>query len=104
MASANVTKEAIWLCTLLADLGFPQSTTTIIHADNQGCIALAKNPVAHSQAKHIDIHHHFLCECITSGEIMFKYCPMTQMIVDILTKPLPHDLFEQFHTAVRVIE
>ena len=104
MASANATKEAIWLRSLLSDLGFPQPTTTVIHADNQGCIALAKNPVAHSRAKHIDIRHHFLRERIANNEISFKYCPTTRMIADILTKPLPRDLFEQFRTAVGVIE
>jgi len=64
VASANATKEAIWLRTLLTELDFPPITATMIHADNQGCIALANNPVSHSRAKHIDIHHHFIRECI----------------------------------------
>ena len=64
IASSNATKEAIWLCTLLTELNFPPTTATIIHADNQGYIALANNPVAHSHAKHIDIRHHFICERI----------------------------------------
>jgi len=64
IASSNATKEAIWLCTLLTELDFPPATTTIVHADNQGCTALASNPVAHSRAKHIDICHHFIHECV----------------------------------------
>jgi len=62
VASSNTTKEAIWLRTLLTKLDFSPTTTTIIHADNQGCIALASNPVTHSCAKHIDIRYHFICE------------------------------------------
>jgi len=27
------------------DLGYPQESATIIHEDNQGCIALSKNPI-----------------------------------------------------------
>ena len=42
--SANPTKEAIWLYTLLQELDFLQATTTIIHADNQGCICNSKQP------------------------------------------------------------
>jgi len=30
------------------------------HVDNQGCIALSKNPTHHSHTKHIDIQHHFI--------------------------------------------
>jgi len=60
VASANATKEAVWLHTLLTELDFPPMTATVIHADNQGCIALANNPVSHSRAKHIDIRHHFI--------------------------------------------
>ena len=50
----------MWFCTLLKDLGYSQGTVTILHVDNQGCIALPWNPVAHSQAKHIDTQHHFI--------------------------------------------
>jgi len=48
IASANATKEAIWLLTLLNKLNFPQNNTTIIYTNNQGCIALAHNPISHS--------------------------------------------------------
>ena len=56
---ANVTKEAVWLCILLSKLDFPQTTATVIHTDNQGCIALASNPVSYSWAKYIDIWYYF---------------------------------------------
>jgi len=60
VASANTTKEAVWLQTLLKEVGYPQSQVTIVHADNQGAIALAQNPTSHSRAKHIDIRFHFI--------------------------------------------
>ena len=41
MALANTTKEAVWLRTLLKEVGYPQSQATIMHADNQDTIALA---------------------------------------------------------------
>jgi len=60
VTSANATKEAVWLQTLLKEVGYPQSQATIVHADNQGAIAFAQNPTSHSRAKHIDIHFHFI--------------------------------------------
>ncbi len=60
MATSQCTKEAIWLRKLMADVGLVQVGATTIMCDNQGCIALAKNPTHHSRTKHIDIQHHFI--------------------------------------------
>jgi len=37
----------------------PSSAVTI-YSNNQGAIALAKNPTNHARTKHIDIQHHFV--------------------------------------------
>ena len=103
MASSNATKEAIWLRVLLEDMGFPQTTATLIHADNQGCIALARNPVAHSRAKHIDIRHHFIRERLQNSEIRLEYCWTKDMLADIFTKQLPREAFETFRSALGVV-
>ena len=92
MAAANTTKEAIWLRVLLEDLGYPRINATIIHTDNQDCIALACNPVTHTHAKHIDICHHFIRECVESQEINLWYCSTKDMIADILLNNSPGKL------------
>jgi Reverse transcriptase (RNA-dependent DNA polymerase) len=104
MAAANATKEAIWLRTLLQDLGFTQVQATTIWGDNTGCIALAHNPIAHSRAKHIDIRHHFIRERIASDEINLVSCSTKDMIADIFTKALPRESFEKFRDALGVGE
>ena len=104
MAASNATKEAIWLRTLLSDMGFPPTQATTIHADNQACIALAHNPVNHSRAKHIDIRHHFIRERVANKEINLQHCSTKDMLADILTKQLPRDAFEKFRAALGVGE
>ena len=104
MAASNATKEAIWLRTLLRDMGFPPTQATTIHADNQACIALARNPVVHSRAKHIDIRHHFICERVANKEVDLRYCSTKDMLADIFTKQLPRDAFEKFRAALGVGE
>ena len=104
MAASHATREAIWLRTLLEDLGYPQVNASIIHADNQGCIALSRNPVAHSCAKHINIRHHFIRKQIANSKIDLKYCTMQQMLADIFTKLLPRDVFVRFRAALGVGE
>jgi hypothetical protein len=88
MAAAAVTKEALWLRTLLEDLGSPTKTMTI-KCDNQGAIKLVKNPIASQRTKHIDVMHHFVREHVASGSIVFEYCDTQRMVADIFTKPLP---------------
>ena len=56
--------------------------------DNQGCIALAKNPIHHKRTKHIDVH-----EKVESGEIAPEYIPTEEQVADIFTKPLPKATF-----------
>ena len=85
MAVFNATKEAIWLRVLLEDLGHPPVAATILHADKQGCNALAWNPVTHSRTKHINIHHHFIQEHLNHGDINLQYCFTKNMLADIFT-------------------
>lgn len=102
MAASNAIKKAIWLQVLLENLGFPQTDATTLHSDNQGCIALSCNPVAHICAKHINIHHHFIRERIANLEIDLKFCFTKDMIADIFTKQLPHEVFEKFRIVLRM--
>jgi kynurenine formamidase len=103
VASSNATKEAIWLRVLLEDMGYPQTMATLIHADHQGCIALARNLVAHSRAKHIDIRHHFIRERLQISEIRLEYCSTKDMLADIFTKQLLREAFETFRLALGVV-
>ena len=96
VAACLATQEAIWLRSLLADLNFIQEEPTIIHEDNQGAIAMSKNPKFHARTKHIDIKYQFIRDKVESGELLLKYCPSSDMIADMLTKALPRTLFQKF--------
>jgi hypothetical protein len=104
IASANATKEAIWLRTLLSEVDYPQTEATIIHSDNQGSIALSGNPVAHSRAKHIDIRYHFIREHISKEEIKLNFVSTKRMLADVLTKALPRDTFIAFRGRLGVLD
>jgi len=68
MALMDETEELKRIRTLLAELGYLNSKSdkppTNIFSHNQAAMALAKNPVSHPRAKHIDSHHHFVYEAI----------------------------------------
>ena len=88
MATGHCTKEAVCLRQLLADVGYVEEGPTSIMCGNQGYIALAKNPTYYSRTKHIDVQHHFTIEKLKNQEICLKYCPMEDMIADVLTNRL----------------
>jgi len=101
MGETQATKEAIWLRRLLAGLlGHEEPMATVIFGDNQGAIALAKNPQFHARTKHIDIQHHFVREKQAEGEVDVQYTPTERQIADGLTKALPKDVFEAFRKAL----
>ena len=73
----------------LTELGYDiESSATALKSDNQGAIALAKNPVSHSRAKHIDLRHHFIRDAIADKIIWLEYIPTVEMTADSLTKGL----------------
>ena len=98
MALTDTMKELVWVRNLLAELGHSNNYSnnesanpTDLFSDNQGAIALAKNPVSHSRAKHIDIRHHFVREAIQDRIIWVQHIPTAEMTADSLTKALGHE-------------
>ncbi|KAJ9520116.1 hypothetical protein QJQ45_030042, partial [Haematococcus lacustris] len=87
MAASSATKEALWLRKLMRDLQL-EARCVKMSCDNQAALQLLHNPMATARAKHIDVHHHFVRERITRGEVAFSYCHTDSMLADIFTKPL----------------
>ena len=103
IALSSATQEVIWLRRLLTDLHLPENGPTKIWEDNQGAIAISKNPVAHGRTKHIDIRHHFVREAVCNKVVDVKYCPTEVMVADIFTKALPRDRFERLRGQIGLI-
>jgi hypothetical protein len=96
MACTRAAQEAIWLRQLLEELGFPQSAPTTILGDNQGAIALAKNPANHPRTKHIGLRFHFIRFAISDSKVELEYVSTNDMAADGLTKPLTGPKHEHF--------
>lgn len=100
VALSVATQEAVWLRRLLAGLKVGSQEPTELMEDNQGTIAMAKNPVSHARTKHIEIRYHYVREAVKEGTIRLCYCPTEEMIADLLTKPLPRGRFETLRGAM----
>jgi len=105
IGQTNATKEAVWLQAFLRQLQpdkDPGVGATVIYADNQGAIALAKNQVFHGRTKHIEMHYHFVREKISDGTVELRYISTSEQVADGLTKALCRDKFQAFRRAVGV--
>jgi len=104
MAATQATKEAIWFRSFFNELGIMNITSspTIIFCDNQGSIALSKNPEYHSRTKHIDIQHHFIREQVSLGTVILKFIGTDEMAADVLTKGLPRKKHQEMIKLIGV--
>jgi len=89
MASAEAVKEAVWWRAFLRGLGHRLNSPTVLYSDNQGSIALSKNPDSHRRTKHIDVRYHLLREHVERGTVTVQYISTKDMPADVLTKELP---------------
>jgi hypothetical protein len=103
MALATAAQEVSWLRKFLVNFGLDQNEATVIFEDNQGCIALAKNPVSHERTKHIDIRYHFIRELIEAKMIDLQYLPTEEMLADLLTKGMARDRHLELCRKLNVI-
>ena len=102
IALCRAAQEAVWLRNLLSDVGLPPKRATTIHEDNQGAIALAKNPKDHPRTKHIDVKYHYVREVIQNKKIDVVHIPTGDMLADTLTKALPKPSYEKFRSEMGV--
>ena len=88
MSLASALQECLYLEQLLKGIDKYDYAKTKVYEDNQGALALAKNPVSRQRCKHIDIRYHFIREIVNGGNVILEYCPTDKMIADVLTKPV----------------
>ena len=96
---SEASKQGQWLRALIREIQYaeflPSTLATPIFSDNQGCIALARDPVAHSRTKHIDVRYHYIRELVSFQKTTVDYIATEDMLADILTKPLPLTAFNR---------
>ncbi|KAH0648566.1 hypothetical protein KY285_033814 [Solanum tuberosum] len=80
--------EVVWLRGLLAEIGFPQSHPTPLHADNTSAIQIATNPVFHERTKHIEVDCHYIREAVDKGVITLPHVSSDLQIADAFTKSM----------------
>ena len=103
MAVFTATMECIWLRCLLMYPCMQIDAATHILADSQSALVVARNPVFHARTKHIEVHYHYVRECLHVGDIDLVYVPTQDNVACLFTKPLPREKFEGFRKVVGLL-
>lgn len=89
-------KEAIYIKSILQELGYYKQEKLPIYSDNNGALLLAKNPVFHERTKHISVKYHYIRDLIEKGIIDLIYINTLDQKADGLTKALEKVKFKGF--------
>lgn len=92
-AASEGSRDAIWLKSVLAELGIDVGAVPIF-CDSKCAISVVEDPINHQRVKHIDIKYFFIRDQQELGRIKMFPIPSRLQIADILTKPLPKKTFE----------
>ena len=90
IAASDAAKEAVWIKKFITELEIIPSIESLIplYCDNNGAIALAKEPRSHQKSKHIERHFHIIRELIGKGDIVMQKVASADNVADPLTKAL----------------
>jgi hypothetical protein len=89
VALSEAGREASWLRSLHDELGDKQNKPTLIKGDNDGSIAMARNPQFHKRSKHIATRWHWVRDLVEDRALTIESCRDPQQTADVLTKALP---------------
>jgi hypothetical protein len=93
----------LWIKHNIKDIQVPCEQHVSIMCDNNNAINLSKNPIQHSNTKHIPIKYNFLQEQVQDQVVKLEYVPFKEKITNIFTKPLPREAFEYLRQKLGVI-
>ena len=88
IAASEAAKEAFWYKKFAAELGVISSDAISLYCNNNGAIALAKEPRFHQKSKHIERRFHLIRDYLEKGYDEVKRVDSTDNVADPLTKPL----------------
>ena len=99
MAISDCSQQAIWIKTLIKELGI-KIGSILIYGDNQGSIFISSNAVQESHTKHINICYHYIRKLVVAKEVELQFVPGEMNPADMFTKNLQKIKFTQFQNQL----
>ena len=101
MALSDTSRQAVWIQSLLRELGYIIRTIPKC-GDNQSSIFIGSNPVQEHRSKHIDIRYHYVRQLIEEKKIKLFFIEGADNPADLFTKNLAAPKFIKFRAELRL--
>ena len=93
IAASDGGSKVIWCRRFLKGQGYAIQSTSVAQ-DNQATIStIVKGGPTGDRSRHVHIREYWLRQEVEEGELLIEYVPTTEMVADIMTKPLQGDAF-----------
>ncbi|GKC25425.1 hypothetical protein Tco_1027575 [Tanacetum coccineum] len=102
VAGASCCGQVLWIQNQMRDYGYSFINTKIL-IDNKSTICIVKNPVFHSNTKHIEIRHHFIRDSNEKKLIQMIKIHTDQNVTDLLIKAFDVGRFQYLIASIGMI-
>ena len=93
IAACDAAKMAIYLRTILEDIGLPQEEATMLYEDNTGALMMANARQPTRRTRHMEIKHFAIQDWVERDMIVLEYIMSPENSADHFTKPLARTAF-----------
>ena len=102
IAASESAKEAMWIKKFIGDLGvIPNIKEPLeILCDNEGAVALTKEPKDHGRSKHILRKYHYIQDRVEDGEVIVNRVSSQENPADPFTKPMTRAKHDEHARAI----
>ncbi|GJR20746.1 putative reverse transcriptase, RNA-dependent DNA polymerase [Tanacetum coccineum] len=102
VAAASCCEQVLWIQNQMLDYGYNFMNTKIF-IDNESTICIVKNPVFHSNTKHIEIRHHFIRDSNEKKLIQMIKIHTDLNVADLLTKAFDVGRFQYLIASIGML-
>ena len=97
--------EGRYIRMVLEAMNEPQIGPMRIGQDNKSCIQIVENPGRHhGRTKHIEVRMRWIEQENMKGRIALEYVNTSDMVADVMTKPLGYGLHAKHSTVIKGVK
>jgi hypothetical protein len=93
MAAYDTGKMILYVQSILWDLGIPQEAATVMHENNDACMAMRNAQKLTPRTRHMDIKYFQLCDWVERDLMHLERVDTKINMADMFTKSLPRLMF-----------
>jgi hypothetical protein len=102
VAATTTCKDIVHQRRILAELGFPQTSPTILYCDSTSAINISNNPMIGSRLRHVQISDFWVRELVDRQIVKLSKISGEHNVADVFTKPLTGTPFYEYRAELGI--